>query len=521
MKKRHWLRQLAIMATAVTTLLSFAIPASAAAATLPDTTSPRSLTIYKYDNVDDSVPYGEGLMDEVNTTVHRPMKNVIFDVYYYADLDSNVPKQISEQEAQSWAASHSTAQKATIVTDSTGKATWNAATGKSADGVYLVMERASRAIQYTGKTMPFFVSMPYTNPNEDGWVYDVVVQPKNELVPGPEVNKDVTEIDQKHDSARKDEPLTWIIRGDVPGDLYYTSAVNNGVVEFYADKYEFTDEIDSRLDYAGFVKMTIASREGSEEFDIHDEGYTVSGTAKEGSAGGTLIVSLESKGMKEIMAHADDVSNYEIRAYFKTSINDSGCTGDEIPNDVTLDYVNSTGLSYDPVTVPEDKIPEVHTGGFKLVKVDVADNSNKLEGAEFHIAVSEEDALAGTFYKDYAGEEISVTTDANGEAGYTGIPFDNQSTDPDGGTYYYLVETRAPEGFQLSSKPIRITVNADTYRDTTVPYEVPNATKYDLPRAGGEGMTRYLLAGLGVMGIAAIAIGSTVVIHTGKKKKTV
>ena len=173
MKKRHWLRQLAVMATAVTTLLSFAIPASAAATTLPDTTSQRSLTIYKYDNVDDSVPYGEGLMDEVNTTVHRPMKNVIFDVYYYADLDSNVPKQISEQEAQSWAASHSTAQKATIVTDSTGKATWNAATGKSADGVYLVMERASRAIQYTGKTMPFFVSMPYTNPNEDGWVYDV------------------------------------------------------------------------------------------------------------------------------------------------------------------------------------------------------------------------------------------------------------------------------------------------------------------------------------------------------------
>ena len=516
MKRKNWLRRLAAAAMAIATVCTLGISAFAAEAqSLPDTTSPRTLTIYKYDNADAATTRGNGNYANVNTTTHRPMKNVIFDVYYYADLDSNVPKSISESDANTWAKNHQSALKATLTTDSNGRATWSAATGKAADGIYLVVERDNRAIQYTGKADPFFVSLPYTDTDSASWIYNVVVQPKNTLVPGPEVNKDVESIDNEHASARVNEPITWILRGDVPADLYYTDAVYNQVVEFYADKYTFTDVIDPQLTYEGNLKVELYEQNGhTTDLTSHPEYFTVSGNASKDNAGGTLIVSLTQAGMKAVTQHYTtcgvDPENCEIRVYFDTSINTSAITGDEITNDVTLDYTNSTGLSYDPVTVPSNEIPEVHVGGFMIEKVDVANPSTKLAGAEFHVATSEANALAGEFLTTYEGNEIKLVTDVTGKASYTGVPFDNQSTDPQAGTYYWLVETKAPEGYQLNSTPTKITVNADTYRATTVPYVITNATKFDLPLTGGNGASTFLLIGLMVMGVACVTVAFTV-----------
>jgi fimbrial isopeptide formation D2 family protein/LPXTG-motif cell wall-anchored protein len=521
MKNRNLFRRLCSAAVAVASLISLAVPVSAAtteAAALPDTTSARSLTIYKYDNVTNDSTNGNGHYADVNTTVHRPMKNVIFDIYYYADLDSNVPTSITESQAAAWVKTNSSAQKATIVTDEYGKATWNAsAAGKSADGIYLVVERDNRAIQVTGKAEPFFVSLPYTDTNSAQWIYDVVVQPKNALVAGPTVNKDVTSYGNKHDSARVDETMTWILRGTVPADLYYTDAVNNTVVEYYADDYTFIDKLDTQLTYKGNVRLSVLEQ-GKEEYVLHEDDYVISGTATKDVAGGTLKVSLTDFGKKDVLQHVTNYANAEILVYFDFTINSTAVTGDEIPNDVTLTYTNSTGLTYADTTVPTDDIPEVHLGGLKIEKVDVANTNTKLAGAEFHIATSEENALAGTYLTDVTGTEITLTTDEHGLASYTGLYFDNQSTTPAKGTYYWLVETKAPEGYQLNSKPIRVEVNPDTYRDNTVPYQITNSTKFDLPLTGSDGASKYLIMGLCILA-GAIVVCSCGVISIKKVKR--
>lgn len=518
MKKMNWLRRAAAVAMAVVTVFALGTSAFAAeAASLPDTTSVRSLTIYKYDNAEAAGTAGTGNYSDVNTTVHRAMKNVIFDVYYYAPLDSDVPSSISVSDANTWVRSNSDKLKATLVTDSTGRANWQAGSGKTNDGIYLVVERDNRAIQYTGKADPFFVSLPYTDTDSANWIYSVVVQPKNTLVPGPEVDKDVSSIDNEHASARVNEPITWIVRGDVPADLYYTDAVYNQVVEFFADKYQFTDVIDPQLTYEGNLKLELYE-EGGHTHELHAEHYTVSGNATKDAPGGTLVVSLTQTGMKYIMNHGCgfnlDPAKCEIRLYFDTSINSSAVTGNDIYNDVDLDYTNSTGLAYETVSVPQTEQPEVHVGGFKIEKVDVANANTKLAGAEFHIATSEANALAGEFLTTYEGDEIKLVTDASGLASYTGIPYDNQAADPAAGTYYWLVETKAPEGYQLNSAPTKIVVNTDTYRDNTVPYVITNATKFDLPLTGGNGMSSFLVIGLIVM-----ALGCGSVLFAVRKKK--
>ena len=156
---------------------------------------------------------------------------------------------------------------------------------------------------------------------------------------------------------------------------------------------------------------------------------------------------------------------------------------------------------YEPATVPEDHIPEVHTGGFQIEKVDRDDTSKKLGGAEFHLAASEPDARNQVWLKGSDGKEIVLVTDTSGKASYTGLSYDSGATSSQGGSYYYLVETKAPTGYRLDSTPARITVNAGTLRDSSAVYQIPNSLE-------GEKKPQMPLTGNGAkVGLWAIGMG--------------
>ena len=316
------------------------------------------------------------------------------------------------------------------------------------------------------------------------------------------------------------EEHTWIIRGGVP------AGIGN------ATKYEISDTIDYRLTYQkGSPIVKLATKEGTEldlNAGIH---YTLSEgtTVVEGRTVDCFRVSMTSAGMSYVAQNLGSGSAIpEVRVYYNAVINSNASMGEEIPNQAHLDYTNSAGVDYDS----DSDEPEVHTGGINILKTDAA--GNVLEGAVFKIArkalaeESAEDVLTvdgetieivfEDFYmtSDLSGEMVTeVTTDAEGKAVIYGLAY---------GTYY-IVETKAPAGYNLLTAPIKVEIHAASHLtevdgvmdqdgnviDNTV--KVIN-TRFVLPETGGVGTSVFT-----VTGFAIIATGATLIAMNSKKKK--
>lgn len=503
----------------------FSTAAFAATTSLPDNTTERVLDLYKYAPTTGSTERGDGTVDPDASTDKEPLENVEFEIYKVPDGQATSTTPTSEELAAIKVEGNLIA---TVKTDATGHASYSFGTGRTNDGKYLVVEKDNAAVEV--KADPFYLNIPLTNPAGDGWLYTVTVYPKNDIVTGPEVEKDVTTVGNNHDSFDIGDTQTWIIRGDVPSDLYQVAA--NGT-EIFAKNYSFTDNIDSRLDYKANVIVKLYDKESNETV-LDPAHYTVDYTAgtviDSVTYTGTLKVSLTEAGMKYIQQTLDadtvNVGKPEIRVYFDTVINDTAELATNIPNDVTLDYTNSTGHQYDPATVPTEEIPEVHMGGLVIDKYKKGETATKLEGAVFKIArdatadeIADDSVVKETitvngedktvvfvdFYDTDAidGERVTeVTTDANGKAVVNGLAYGN----------YYLVETKAPEGYNLLTSPITVTINESSHI-TENAVTVENSAKFILPITGGTGTMLFTMSGILLIGLAIILIVSS------KKKK--
>ena len=245
-------------------------------------------------------------------------------------------------------------------------------------------------------------------------------------------------------------------------------------------------------------------------------------------------VSLTETGMSFIANNLDAGDETpEIRVYFKAAIDEDASMGEEIPNQAHLDYVNSAGIDYNA----DSDIPVVYMGGINILKLNTEDE--KLQGASFKIAreATEEELQNDSITKekltyadkkytvvfvdfypssDFSGEKVyEVTTDKEGRAAIYGLSYGS----------YFLVETKAPDTYNLLSAPVRITINKYSHlteADNVVDDEgnvINNTvrvinTRFALPETGGMGTSIFTVTGL-----AIIASALTLVAYNTKNKK--
>lgn len=426
----------------------------------------------------------------------RPLANIEFEIYLVADMDDIVSGavKLNEKPTDEEIALYTAADPiTTLKTDVQGFASYNLTDHGYPDGVYLVVEKENSAV--IAPIEPFFVAIPGTNESGDGHVYTVTVHPKNTVEVGPEIRKDVTEIENDEDTFDVDQLHSWIIRSDIPAGL--ANAV----------KYQISDKLDYRLTLKNGFQVKVARKSapaGTEEtILVPGTDYTVeTGTAVDNDGNGidTFMVSLTAAGMKTVAAAAgENRAESEIRVYFDAIIDSDAQMGVEIPNQAGLQYINETGIEY----LADSDIPKVYTGGTGIVKLDSATEA-ALEGATFKIArdATQEQIAAGesvaltineeehqvVFVEFYADAELTekvmeYTTGKDGKIIMHGLAYGS----------YYIVETKAPKGYNMLTEPVAVEINEVSHLEDAV-VTVYN-TKFLLPETGGMGTGLFTVFG--------------------------
>lgn len=140
-----------------------------------------SITIHKYEYNGTGGGTGTGADNQTPPTGAEPLAGVTFKITKIAELDAYYGKDSgklpSVEEAQRIAATKTDSVEKD--TDADGVATFN----NLSLGLYLVQETDAPA-QITGRVEDFLVSIPMTNADEDDWLYDVHVYPKNKSTYG-------------------------------------------------------------------------------------------------------------------------------------------------------------------------------------------------------------------------------------------------------------------------------------------------------------------------------------------------
>ena len=476
LKNNRWIKKLGGIALSFAVLCTSCTPTFAATGS-PDTSAARSLTIHKYrmEDITKATTEGSGQQADQVPADAIPLPGIQFQVTKMQDTDNT-------KVDTTW-------NIQTVTTGADGSITIQG-NDNLPMGVYRIEEQTNPAV--AEKAGPCLVSVPLTNPAGDGWIYNVHVFPKNQIKPGPDIDKFVTELENKHDTADISESVKWIVETTLPDDV---ATCKN---------YTVTDTIDTRLDYVqGSVKVYRVDTSKNRVLMTPDC-YTVTEPSTANSQ--TLTVQLTATGKQtaaKSLPNKEDISA-TLNIEFNTLVNKTaeGSLGKPIPNGATIHYTNNLDIVFEPQSVEEK--PEVHTGGVNLLKIDSEDNTIKLQGTRFKVYRTEADAKKNiNAIKDPANNRIDweVTTDASGIAHFWGLAYGKKGQDVYYGdsTNYWIVETQAPvdangKPYNLLKYPVKVTVNSNSHNEANR-IIIENIKHYDLPYTGGMGNLTPLYIG--------------------------
>lgn len=318
---------------------------------------------------------------------------------------------------------------------------------------------------------------------------DVTIHDKNDMP----FNK----VDDKV-SAEVGQTVNYVVTGKVPD---YTG--------FKKYTYLITDTMSEGLTFQKDVKVTVGTMDVTKACTID---YNVESNANK------FTVSIPVK---------DQNYNFgaEIKVTYSALVNENA-VAQISKNSATLTYSNNP--STDEETTTNSVEETVYSSKIAIVKVEkVADGTTprKLSGAQFVLykkAPTDADPNAIQYYKKWDAtattkavtwvntidEATTVETDKNGEASFEGLA---------DGTYY-LVETKAPAGYNQLTEAQKVEVHdgehagaATTATQLTVTATVENQAGTLLPSTGGMGTTIFYVLG------AVLVVGAGVLLVTKKR----
>lgn len=188
----------------------------------------------------------------------------------------------------------------------------------------------------------------------------------------------------------------------------------------------------------------------------------------------------------------------EIPMPVKSSISD-----EDTDTEVITEYLDVVSIypKNEPAISPGTSPPappsfDEVTGSLSIVKHDAYDETQKLSNASFQVfraaKIDDTDvqiiSSKGVYYAvvpvTVNGENLILTTDANGTATSPEMVCDT----------YFLVETAAPEGYELLADAIPVTVQS-SLRAVTEVVHIANTPGQALPETGGAGTMWMLIIG--------------------------
>lgn len=204
----------------------------------------------------------------------------------------------------------------------------------------------------------------------------------------------------------------------------------------------------------------------------------------------------------------------EIKATYSATVNEKAIA-EVSENAAKLIYSNDPTTGETKTITPP--VVKVYSAKIVIDKYEAGNKDAKLPNAEFVLykkVTSETGTSTMYYYKwnktaekvEWVEDKVAATvvvTDDHGAATFGGLA---------DGTYY-LVETKAPAGYNRLEAPVELTVagSSTNTAQLSVTAEVPNNTGTTLPSTGGMGTTVFYVLG------AVLVLGAVVLLVTKKR----